>query len=632
MSFSQDGSRLLVGSSYESTDYVAVYEWQSGSSTWTRIGDKIPRLVYINRASLSGDGNVVALGDYDSTESGTIWTARVFHYSGGSWQQVGSNIVWPSSESPQSSKVSISSDGKVLAVGARDSSDASGVNATKSGRVRIYQWPSNDLAASDTWTQMGETIEAWKTSEGWSGSEMEPFSRTVYMDAGTLSGDGTSVVVFRDNNDVGDGYVYEWKSSTWSLVGDVIYLGGEASLSNDGNVVAGAYERIYKESGSGAWSRLGSAGWVPRYQVSLSSDGTRVASGNPWESISDNSNVGLVEIQEWDSDAEEWMTMVQITGVAANDYVGWMVSLSGDGSRLAVYSKGAKHTRVFEIGTTCDTSAAPPNAAVGNCPSTLAFGSSCQPECIQNSTADNPTSTCVSGYLKNATCVNNCEVSAPANGGMGNCGDFLADGASCQPECDPGYATSGSTRCNSGYLSSVAYCYTTSCYVFAPANGGMGDCGDVLADGASCQPECDPGYATTGSTTCNSGYLDDAYCAKPCDVLSAPANGGKGDCGDILVSSSYWNDASCTPTCDDGYVLKGGAQRRHATAPVSSMRPSAGRGTPGETRNSARNGRITCSAITSRRNLIVTRRQAACGTRTMVGPGDASIPMTSSMP
>ena len=31
---------------------------------------------------------------------------------------------------------------------------------------------------------------------------MEPFSYTVYMDAGTLSGDGTRVVVFRDDNDV----------------------------------------------------------------------------------------------------------------------------------------------------------------------------------------------------------------------------------------------------------------------------------------------------------------------------------------------------------------------------------------------------------------------------------------------
>ena len=61
LSFSQDGSRLLVGSSYGS---VAVYEWQSGSSTWTQIGDN---LIYPSHsASLSGDGNVVALGVVDS--------------------------------------------------------------------------------------------------------------------------------------------------------------------------------------------------------------------------------------------------------------------------------------------------------------------------------------------------------------------------------------------------------------------------------------------------------------------------------------------------------------------------------------------------------------------------------------
>ena len=275
-----------------------------------------------------------------------------------------------------------------------------------------------------------------------------------------------------------------------------------------------------------AWfGRLG-----PRYQVSLSSDGTRVASGY----YGDNSNVGLVEIQEWDSDAEEWMTMVQITGVAADDRAGWTVSLSGDGSRVAVYSQGAKHTRVFEIGTTCDTSAAPPNAAVGNCPSTLAFGSSCQPECIQNSTADNPTSTCVSGYLKNATCVNNCEVSAPANGGMGNCGDFLADGASCQLECDPGYATSsGSTRCNSGYLSSSpTVTRRAATYSRQPTAGWViavmfsRTARAVSWSATRVTPRRVRRPATRG------GWID-AYCGKACDVSSAPANGGKGDCGDF---------------------------------------------------------------------------------------------------
>ena len=63
---------------------------------------------------------MVALGVVDSTGSESVWTARVFHYSGGSWQQVGSNIVGPSSES-STVKVSISSDGKVLSVGNSES-------------------------------------------------------------------------------------------------------------------------------------------------------------------------------------------------------------------------------------------------------------------------------------------------------------------------------------------------------------------------------------------------------------------------------------------------------------------------------------------------------------------------------
>ena len=96
----------------------------------------------------------------------------------------------------------------------------------------------------------------------------------------------------------------------------------------------------------------------------------------------------------------------------------------------------------------------------------------------------------------------------------------------------------------------------------APSNGAVGNCPSTLAFGSSCQPECDTGYAATSpTTTCGvSGILKSSVCEEACDVSSAPANGGKGDCGDILVSSSYWNDASCTPTCNDGYVLKGGVK------------------------------------------------------------------------
>ena len=465
LSFSQDGSRLLMGwpgLSWDSCDDVAVYEWQSGVgfSVGTRIGDIIPKLGsrVIHSASLSGDGNVVALGDGDDDSgSESVWTARVFHYSGGSWQQVGSDIVGPLTEGARNVKVSISSDGKVLSVG-NSESDPSDYNATLTGRVRIYQWPSNDLAAADTWTQMGETIEAFGgTAEGTVNDV--PYKRDVYMDAGTLSGDGTRVAVFRDDSYVGTGHVYEWKSSTWSLVGDGIYLGGEASLSNDGTVVAGLYGSSYKELGSGAWSWLSSA--YSGYEVSLSSDGTRVASGETY----DNSDAGIVVIQEWDSDAEKWMTMVQIPGISADDRAGSTVSLSGDGSRVAVYSQGAGHVRVFEMtGTTCDTSTAPSNAAVGNCPSTLAFGSSCQPECDTGYAATSPTTTCgVSGILKSSVCEEACDVSsAPANGGKGDCGDFLLAGydASCTPTCDDGYVLKGGnkTTCSDDVVLDAAEC------------------------------------------------------------------------------------------------------------------------------------------------------------------------------
>ena len=188
------------------------------------------------------------------------------------------------------------------------------------------------------------------------------------------------------------------------------------------------------------------------YEVSLSSDGTRVASGDAY----DNSDAGIVVIQEWDSDAEKWMTMVQIPGISADDTLDPRYPFPGTGLASPCTLRGAGHVRVFEMtGTTCDTSTAPSNGAVGNCPSTLAFGSSCQPECDTGYAATSPTTTCgVSGILKSSVCEEACDVSsAPANGGKGDCGDFLLAGydanwniASCTPTCDDGYVLKGGNK------------------------------------------------------------------------------------------------------------------------------------------------------------------------------------------
>ena len=89
----------------------------------------------------------------------------------------------------------------------------------------------------------------------------------------------------------------------------------------------------------------------------------------------------------------------------------------------------------------CDASAAPANGAVGDCRviagSTLASGSTCQPTCNAGYTVSG-TSSCTLGTLTAATCsASPCDTSAaPANGAVGDCTSTLASGSTCQPTCD----------------------------------------------------------------------------------------------------------------------------------------------------------------------------------------------------
>jgi hypothetical protein len=552
LSFSEDGSRLLVGSANSGTSYVDVYEWQTGSSAWTLLGARIsPPDSDVKSACLSGDGNVVAIADYYSDfSSGAAvfwWMVAVYHIHGtsGSWQRVGSDIVGSSSEGFMV-KVSLSSDGKTLAIGNSDNTlesyDSSDHNATMTGRVRIYQWPANDLSASDVaWTQMGEPIEAWSTSSGYHHS-FGPYSRKVYMDAGTLSGDGKRVAVFQSWGEFPsqEGYVYEWKSSSWSVVGDPISLVKAASISYDGNVVAGSYGSVYKWS-SGAWSKTGLTDWYgdDGYKVSLSRDGTRVAYGYPWygADIVEGTYRGIVVVYQWDSEAESWGRMLEIRGESAGDEAGYRVSLSGDGSRVAVYSGGdnAKHTRVFEVGTACDTSVAPPNAAVGNCPAELEFGSSCQPTCDSGYVATNPTTTCVSGYLKNATCtpVNYC---LPSQEWQYDCRESddgsltcSIDQQPCGGGCDDGTTGSTDDQCN-------------QC---------LSDGHEGLDGGATCDGSCTPGDV---SDPCFKGFTRPPP-PPPQANYCLPSQEWQYDCGPEPYDGSLTcpiDQQSCGGGCDDG--------------------------------------------------------------------------------
>ena len=74
---------------------------------------------------------------------------RVYENNNGAWTQIGSDIDGEGSSDQSGFSVSLSSDGSVVAIGARYN-DGGG---TYSGHVRIYE--NNN----GTWTQIGSDID-----------------------------------------------------------------------------------------------------------------------------------------------------------------------------------------------------------------------------------------------------------------------------------------------------------------------------------------------------------------------------------------------------------------------------------------------------------------------------------------
>ena len=109
---------------------------------------------------------------------------------------------------------------------------------------------------------------------------------------------------------------------------------------------------------------------------------------------------------------------------------------------------------------------------------------------------------------------NPCDTSAaPANGAVGDCTSTLASGSTCQPTCNAGYTVSGTSSCTLGTLT-AATCSANPCDASAPpANGAVGDCTSTLASGSTCQPTCNAGYTVSGTSSCLAGTFTTAECS-----------------------------------------------------------------------------------------------------------------------
>jgi hypothetical protein len=293
VSLSADGTILAIGADGNdgngtSSGHVRVYELSN--SSWSQLGADINGEAADDLSgwsvSLSDDGTIVAIGAYLNDGNGaSAGHVRVYGYSSGSWSQLGADIDGEVAYDKSGEAVSLSGDGTIVAIGAKNNAG----NGSWSGHVRVYGY------SSGAWSQLGADIDGEVVGD-YSGYSV------------SLSSDGTTVAIgapYNDGNGSNSGHVrvYGYSNSSWSQLGSDIngeavddYSGRSVSLSDDGTIVAigatnnsgngtwSGHVRVYGYS-NGIWSQLGAdidgeaAGDYSGHSVSLSADGTIVAIG-----------------------------------------------------------------------------------------------------------------------------------------------------------------------------------------------------------------------------------------------------------------------------------------------------------------------------------------------------------------
>jgi hypothetical protein len=392
VSISSDGSVVAIGATGNDgndTDsgHVRVYAWNG--TAWVQRGLDINGEAAGNNSgqsvSISSDGNVVAIGAHRNDGNGnSAGHVRVYVWNGTAWVQRGLDIDGEAANNYSGWSVSISSDGKVVAIGAYGNDG----NGSDAGHVRVYAW--NETA----WVQRGLDIDG-EAADDYSGYSVSISSDGKVVAIGAYGNDG-------NGSDAGYVRVYAWNETAWVQRG--LDIEGEAaddnsgksvSISSDGNVVAigapgndgngsdAGHVRVYAWNGT-AWVQRGldidgeaasdRSGW----SVSISSDGNVVAIGATGNDGNGNS-AGHVRVYAWNGTA--WVQRgLDIDGEAADDNSGFSVSISSDGNVVAIGAPGNNgyngHVRVYYYSSPSLSNFSVASKTVGDVPFTLTAPSS----------------------------------------------------------------------------------------------------------------------------------------------------------------------------------------------------------------------------------------------------------------
>ena len=273
------------------------------------------------------------------------------------YAQIGQDITNGQASDLSGYSVSINGNGTIMAIGAPQ-------HSTKTGCTRVYEYDSSE----SEWVQIGENITG-----------MEPDCKSGYSVSINKSGNTLAIGAYGERvkslgkygKDIGSTrvYVYDDTNKIWlqkgePIIGSIRYgsLGYSVSINGDGTIVAiGAIggtprTRVY-EYKDDKWTQMGldiegDKNSLFGHSVSINSDGKTVAIGAPHHNTDGVGKSGVTKVFEYVS--LEWVQKGSdvVPTMQGHDYCGSSVSINGNGTIMAVGSRGrGGYARVYEYQT-----------------------------------------------------------------------------------------------------------------------------------------------------------------------------------------------------------------------------------------------------------------------------------------
>jgi hypothetical protein len=399
VAMSEDGRRIAIGArrndeNGNDSGHVRVYTWND--TAWIKTGLDIDGEAVVDQSgysvAMSADGTRIAIGapwnDSNSTDTGHV---RVYTWNDTAWIKTGSDIDGEASDDSSGYSVAMSEDGTRIAIGAKWN-DSNGNN--NAGHVRVY------ALTNGNWAKTGDDMNG-EAANDQSGTSVAMSADGTHITIGAIGNDengdfsghvraflvpdvpsaptissvtpasGSLTVAFTSGTDGGSA-ITNYKYS----IDGVNYVALNPATTSSPFTISGLTNRttysvtikavnaVGDSAASNAKTRTPDAITISQigsdingeaaddwsgYSVAMSEDGTRIAIGAP-----DNGDEsGHVRVYTWNGTA--WtQTGDDINGEGANDQSGYSVAMSRDGNRIAIGSvwndgngNNSGHVRVY---------------------------------------------------------------------------------------------------------------------------------------------------------------------------------------------------------------------------------------------------------------------------------------------